>query len=75
MGDERSGWDWGAFFLAPFWYISKGMKTKGIWLIVFCLFSALLAVPFVWVYCGARGKGDYYSFRLRQKSKINIDNL
>jgi len=32
--DERGGWSWAAFVLGPFWYISKGMTKKGIWLMV-----------------------------------------
>lgn len=75
MGDERGGWDWSAFILGPFWYVSKGMTSKGIWLLVLCIITFLCAAPFIWIYCGAKGKGDWYEYRLREKSKFNLDNL
>ena len=56
--EKTAGWDWGAFILGPFWYFSKGMNVKGFWLLIFSLFSCLLATPFIWVYCGAKGRGD-----------------
>lgn len=73
--DETSGWDWSAFILGPFWYLTNGMTSKGIWLLVLCVGTLLSAAPFVWIYCGARGKGDLYECKLKQKSKINLDHL
>jgi hypothetical protein len=75
VSDERGGWSWQAFILGPFYYISKGMIKKGVWLLVLVLFSLLTASPFVWIYCGARGKGDWYDYRLREKSRINLNEL
>ena len=72
---ETGGWIWSAFFFGPFWYLVKGMITKGIWLLVLCLLTCFLAAPFVWVYCGARGKGDWYDYRLKEKSKIDLEEL
>ena len=73
--NETGGWHWSAFFLGPFWYLSKGMISKGIWLLVLCVVTIFTASPFVLFYCGAKGKGDWYSYRLREKSKINFNNL
>lgn len=73
--DERGGWHWPAFLLGPIWYFSKGMTTKAIWLSVLCLISMLLAVPFIAFYCGARGMGDYYEYRLRQKNVFDPKKL
>jgi len=61
---KTGGWHWPAFFLGPIWYISKGMTTKGVWLSVLCVVSMFLALPFVLIYCGAKGKGDLYNFEL-----------
>ncbi|HOW55691.1 MAG TPA: hypothetical protein PLR60_13700 [Syntrophorhabdaceae bacterium] len=73
--DERVGWDWLAFILGPIWYFTKGMIGKGIFLSLICLFTIGLGAPFIWIYCGARGKGDYYEFRLKQKNKFDLNRL
>ena len=73
--NETGGWDWAAFLLGPFWYLSKGMTKKGIWLLVLCVITVFTATPFILIYCGAKGKGDLYSSRLREKSRVNLDNL
>jgi len=75
MSDERGGWDWEAFVMGPFWYLSKGMTSKGIILLIICMVTVLCAVPFIWVYCGVKGRGDWYEYRLREKSRLNLDNL
>ena len=72
---KTAGWNWIAFILGPFWYFSKGMHVKGFWLVVILFLSCLLAAPFVWVYCGARGQGDWYDYRLKEKSKIDLDEI
>jgi len=64
MGRESGGWKWSAAVFGPFWYLSKGMTTKGIWLLLLCFATVLCAAPFVWIYCGSRGKGDWYDYRL-----------
>jgi hypothetical protein len=73
--DDSGGWHWPAFFLGPFWYLSKGMVSKGIWLLVLTLGTLLLGAPFVWLYCGARGKGDWYDRRLKEKSRFEINKI
>ena len=74
-GSKTAGWDWIAFILGPFWYFTKGMYAKGFWLLFFSIVSCFLAAPFIWVYCGARGYGDWYDYRLKEKSKINLNEL
>lgn len=61
---RAGGWHWPAFFLGPFWYMFNGMINKGVWLLVLCIFSAFLAVPFVMIYCGAKARGDLYNYEL-----------
>ena len=73
--DERGGWHWPAFLIGPIWYFSKGMTIKGIWLSVICLITLFLAVPFIALYCGARGKSDYYEYRLRQKTVFDLTKI
>lgn len=73
--DKRGGWDWLAFILGPIWYFVKGMISKGTLLSVICLLTLGLGAPFVWIYCGARGKADHYEFRLRQKNTFDINRL
>jgi len=72
---RTSWWHWPSFIFGPFWYLSKGMTTKGMWLLVLCIVTLCCAVPFVYIYCGARGKGDWYNYRLKGKSKIDLDEL
>lgn len=64
---KTANWDWKAFILGPFWYFSRGMKVKGFWLLIFLLFSCLVATPFISVYCGAKGRGDWCKYRLNAK--------
>ena len=72
---ETGGWHWPAFGGGPIWYLYKGMFTKGLWLLVFCLVTCLSALPFIMIYSGARGKGDWTNYRLRKKTKISISNI
>ena len=73
--NKTGGWQWSAFILGPFWYLSKGMITKSMWLLALCLLTCLCAIPFVWIYCGARGRGDLYNYKLKEKSKIDLKEL
>ena len=72
---KTAGWDWLAFVLGPFWYFSKQMYIKGFWLLLASVITCFMAAPFIWVYCGARGRGDWYDFRLKSKSRIDFDEL
>ena len=72
---KRYGWHWQAFLLGPFWYINKGMTVKGTWLIILCIATFLLASPFILLYCGSKGRGDFYNFKMREKSSINVNKL
>ena len=72
---QTSGWHWPAFILGPIWYFSKGMIVKGFWLSILCVFTVFLATPFILIYCGARGKGDWYDYRLKEKGKIDLNEL
>lgn len=70
-----AGWHWPSFLCGPFWYIAKGMTGKGVLLLILCVVTLFLAVPFVMIYCGARGKGDYYDYGLKQQSRIDLKRI
>lgn len=72
---KTSGWHWPAFLLGPIWYFTKGMILKGFWLSILCVVTVFLAAPFIWIYCGARGKGDWYDYRLKRQSQIEINDI
>jgi hypothetical protein len=73
--DDRDGWHWPAFFLGPFWYISKGMTLKGVILLLICIFTCLAGVPVILIYTGFKGKSDYYERQLQAKGNFNINNI
>ncbi len=75
MNLRRSGWNWWAFLFGPFWYLTNRMFVKGFWLLILTILSCLLAMPFVWVYCGTRGNRDRYMFELDRASLIDINNI
>ena len=72
---DTGGWHWPAFFLGPVWYLYKGMVTKGVWLLLLGIATIGLAIPFLAFYCGAKGKSDWYNYRLRIKSRIDINKI
>jgi len=73
--NETGGWLWAAFLFGPFWYLSKKITRKGSWLLILCIATFFCAAPFVCIYCGLKGKGDLYDQKLREKSKIDLNNL
>lgn len=73
--NQIRGWSWAAFFAGPFWYISKGMPVKGLWLLFLCIITLFCALPFVCFYCAARGKRDWYNKALRERSYVDIKQL
>jgi len=73
--DKRTGWDWFAFLFGPFWYLANGMIGKGIWLLLICALTVGLAAPFVWIFCGVKGRSDHWEYRLRNKNRFDIDRL
>ncbi len=72
---RRAGWDWFANLLGPFWYFSKGMAGKGLWLLLVCMVTLGLGAPFVWIYCGAKARSDYFEYQLRKKNRYDVNEL
>lgn len=56
----KSGWNRFAMLGGPFWYLYRGIVWKGILMIVICLATVGIGIPFIWVYCGYSGNRDYY---------------
>lgn len=73
--NKYSGWSWIAFFLGPIWYFNNGLFKKASFLLLVCIFSLFLALPFILIYCGVSARDDLYEFKLKEKSKINISAI
>lgn len=73
--DKPTGWHWFAFLFGPFWYLVNGMTSKALWLLLVCTLTFGLAAPFVWIFCGAKGRRDHWEYRLRSKNRYDIDRL
>jgi len=72
---NRSAWNWIAFFFGPFWYLAKGMTSKGIWMLIICIFTLFAAYPFLMFYSGAKGESDLYEYQLMVRSRLNLDKI
>ncbi len=72
---RTSGWSWSAFLLGPLWYILNGIVTKGAMLSLLAIATLGLSLPFLMIYCGARGQGDLYDHTLKRQSKLDPNNL
>jgi len=72
---KDSGWSWAAFFLGPIWYLSNGLVKKGFIMVLIVVISCFLAIPFILIYCGVKGKSDLYEMNLRTKSRIDLKEL
>ena len=58
----KGGWNGKAALAGPFWYLSKSMTLKGLFLLALCLVTAGIGIIPVWIYCGAKGNEDHYRF-------------
>ena len=54
-----NGWNWWAFIFGPLWYLWKGMFIRALILFLITVFTAGLAAPIIWIYCGWKGNKDY----------------
>lgn len=65
MFEDRKGvfsptWNWGAFLFGCLWYFYRGLWVKGAAMILLIIFTAGVAIPFLWIYAGVAGDYDYY---------------
>ena len=46
----KLGWNWGAFFLGPVWYLGHGLWVYAIFLTILIILSGGILLPFVMLY-------------------------
>jgi len=63
---RKSGLNFTAFILGPFWYLIRDMKEKGFKLLLISIATAGIGIIPVWIYCGINGNKDFYKF-LKEK--------
>lgn len=59
---RKHGWNTSAALAGPFWYMSKGMVAKGLFLLLITLATLGIGLIPVWIYCGLRGNADHYNY-------------
>lgn len=64
-----------SIFLGSFWYMSKGMMSKGIILLLICFFTFFAGVPVILIYTGVKGKSDYYEKQLCIKGHYELNKI
>jgi hypothetical protein len=72
---KSSGWNWGAFFLGPIWYFSKGLNKKAFCLLVICIVSFLFASPFIMFYSGFSANRDLFNRYFKEKSSLDLNTI
>jgi hypothetical protein len=50
----KLGWNWGAFFLGPIWYLLNGLWVHAVILAILILLSGGILIPFVMLYGGLK---------------------
>ena len=58
-------WQWGAFLLTGGWYVTQGMRVKGLWLWLafFTAVGSIVGIPLAFAlmcYCGANARAERY---------------
>jgi len=70
ISNKSSGWNWASFILGPFWYLTNGLTSKGLILLIISIITLGFGIPIIWIYCGLRGNSDLYENNLKKKIKI-----
>lgn len=47
QNEKDAGWNWTAFFLGPFWYITHGLMSKGLFLILITIMTIGFGLPVI----------------------------
>ncbi len=50
----KLGWNWGAFFLGPLWYLGRGLWVHAVILTILIMLSGGILLPFIMIYGGAK---------------------
>src|SRR5437588_409281 len=64
----KLGWNWGAFFLGPVWYLLQGLWTYTIIFTFMLMLSGGILLPFVMVYAGLKANETLEDARLARHS-------
>jgi len=59
---RKSGWNFEALLFGPFWYLLRGMKEKGLKLLLISIATVGLGIIPVWIYCGYNANREFYYF-------------
>ena len=62
----KLGWNWGAFFLGPIWFLLEGLWVYAIILTVLILLSGGILLPFVMLYSALKANETLADKRLAQ---------
>ena len=62
----KLGWNWGAFFLGPIWFLLEGLWVYAIILTVLILLSGGILLPFVMLYSGLKANETRADQKLAQ---------
>jgi Protein of unknown function (DUF2628) len=60
----KLGWNWGAFFLGPIWYVLNGLWVYAVILSTLILLSGGILIPFVMLYGGLKSNETLQDARL-----------
>lgn len=59
---KKRGWNFAALLLGPFWYIHRGMREKGVRLLIIVIATVGLGIIPVWIYCGYNANKYFYNY-------------
>ena len=68
MAPAKLGWNWGAFFLGPMWYLFEGLWVYTVILTCLLMLSGGILLPFVMVYSGLKANETLEDARLAHHS-------
>lgn len=60
----KLGWNWGAFFLGPVWYLGHNLWVHVVFLTILILLSGGILLPFVMLYSGLKANETLEDARL-----------